>query len=141
MGKFSFEIQADTDPAPIVTSGTIADADIPRLMEAYTMAYFPNGVEVSPAIPEVPGKDAVAAIPEVLAADGVTVVTPAIPAIAAVAAIPAVAAVYRAPTGPEVASALVKGLVSGIMANVVSYEHQKAIAAATATVKPMDVQV
>ena len=128
MGKFSFSIQADTDPQAIVTSGTIADADIPRLVRCYAASYFPQGVEVSPAVPEVP------AVAEVRDDQG-NVVTPA------VAAIPSVAAVYREPNGTEVAAALVKGLVSGIMANVMSFEHQEAVAAATATVKPMDVSI
>lgn len=87
----------------------IPDAALGDLVSAYAATYFPNGVQVSPAVPEV--RDAAG-----------TVTTPAKPAAS------------RAPTSKEVLDAMGDGLKSGILANVISWKRSQAAIAATSAV-------
>lgn len=131
MAKLQF-IMIDDDGTKLATEKTIPSGSIPRIYAAYAPSYFPNGVEVSPAVPEVP---AVEAVPAVLDADGNTVTQE----VKAVPAVPAIPAVTRLPSGQEVVDAIGAGLANGIAANVISAERQQAQEAAAAAIAPMSV--
>lgn len=125
MGYFALTVKRD-DVDPVEIRVAISDADNARFAAAYAASYFPNGVEVSPAVAEVPE------VPAVLDENG-NVVTPGTPAV------PAQAAVYRAPTGTEIIEKIAQGLAAGMMANVISFEKAQAAAAAVANIPEISV--
>ncbi|MCC3246129.1 hypothetical protein LG047_12495 [Methylocystis sp. WRRC1] len=114
-GSLQLTSQIGAQPPTTITVN-VPDADMGRIVAAYAAAYFPNGVEASPAVD----------CHEMLASDPPQPCTPT-------------PAVMRPPTGEELMRAISQGLINGMMTYVVSYEQAQAAEAARAAVAPITV--
>lgn len=107
-GSLTLTSQIGAAPPQSYTAA-IPDADMARIVAAYTATYFPQGVVVTPEV------------------TCINVEPPCTPA----------PAVTRPPTSAELMERISSGQLAGMMAFVVSHEQQKAAEAARAAVAPI----